>query len=49
MSIEISRALEELAAVIAKLRWIEAELRRAQRHELKRQREQQPLDDAKED
>jgi hypothetical protein len=39
MSIEISRALEEIALVIAKLRFIEEELRRARQLELKRQRE----------
>jgi hypothetical protein len=40
MGIELIRALEELAVVIAKLRFIEAELQRARRLELKRQREQ---------
>jgi hypothetical protein len=38
MGIELSRALEELAVVIAKLRFIEAELQRARQIELKRER-----------
>jgi hypothetical protein len=38
MGIELSRALEELAVVIAKLRFIEAELQRARQAELKRER-----------
>jgi hypothetical protein len=40
MGIELSRALEELAVVIAKLRFIEAELQRARQIELKRERKQ---------
>ncbi len=40
MSIEIARALEALAEVIAKLRFIEAELQSARQLDLKRQREQ---------
>jgi hypothetical protein len=46
VGIELSRALEELAVVIAKLRYIEEELRRVRQLELKRQREQAPPDDA---
>ena len=42
MGIELSRALEELAVVIAKLRFIEAELQRARQVELKRERDQAP-------
>jgi hypothetical protein len=44
---EVSRALDELAAVIAKLKFVVAELQRAKQTELKRQREQTPSDDAR--
>ena len=37
---EVSRALEELAAIIARLQFVAAELRQAQKLELKRQRKQ---------
>ena len=36
---EVSRALDEIAAIIAKLQFIAAELHRARQLELKRQRE----------
>ena len=35
---EVSRALEELAAIIARLQFVTAELQRAKRLELKRKR-----------
>jgi hypothetical protein len=47
MGIDLSRALEELAVVIAKLRFIEAELQRARQAELKREREQGSPDEDK--
>jgi len=37
---EVSRALEEMAAIIAKLQFVAAELQRAKQVELKRQRKQ---------
>jgi hypothetical protein len=37
---EVSRALDEIAAAIAKLRYVSAELQRAWKDELKRRREQ---------
>ena len=37
---EVSRALEELAAIIARLQFVAAELQRAKQLELKRQRKQ---------
>ena len=37
---EVSRALEEMAAIIAKLQFVAAELQRAKQLELKRQRKQ---------
>jgi len=36
---EVSRALEELAEIIARLQFVAAELRKANQAELKRQRE----------
>ncbi len=39
---EVSRALDDLALVIAKLQFVVAELQRAAKTELKRQREQAP-------
>jgi hypothetical protein len=42
----VSRALNELAAIIAQLQYIEAELLRAKTLELKRQRESEPKPDA---
>jgi hypothetical protein len=39
---EVSRALDELAAIIAKLQFIAAELQKAQRLETKRQGKQAP-------
>ena len=44
---EVSRALEELAAIIARLQFVAAELQRAKKLELKRQREQAPPDEGK--
>lgn len=44
MGIELSRALEEIALVIAKLRFIEAQLQRARQAELKDNREQAASD-----
>ena len=41
---EVSRALEELAAVIAKLQFITAELQKAKQLELKRRRKQDTPD-----
>ena len=37
---EVSRALKEMAAIIAKLQFVAAELQRAKQLELKRQRKQ---------
>ena len=37
---EVSRALEEMAAIIARLQFVAAELQQAQKVELKRQRKQ---------
>lgn len=39
---EVSRALEEMAAIIAKLQFVAAELQKAKQLELKRQRKQLP-------
>ncbi len=39
---DVSRALEELAAIVAKLQFVTAELQKAKQLELKRQREQAP-------
>ena len=44
---EVSRALDVLAEVIAKLKFVVAELQRAKQTELKRQREQTPSDDSR--
>jgi hypothetical protein len=44
---EVSRALEEMAAIIAKLQFVAAELHRAKQLKLKRQREQKPPDEGK--
>jgi len=44
---EVSRALEELAAIIARLQFVAAELQRAKQAELKRQRKQAPPDEEK--
>ena len=44
MGIELSRALKEIALVIAKLRFIEAQLQRAREDELKDKREQAASD-----
>ena len=44
---EVYRALEELAAIIARLQFVAAELQRAKKLELKRQREQKPPDGGK--
>ena len=41
---EVSRALEELAAVIARLQFVATELQRAKQLELKRQGKQKPQD-----
>jgi hypothetical protein len=40
MMVEVTRALEELAAVIGKLQFIAAELTKAKAAELKKQRDQ---------
>ena len=44
---EVSRALHELAEVIAKLKFIAAELQKAQQLETKRQREQAPPEETR--
>ena len=44
---EVSRALEEMAAIIARLQFVAAELQRAKQVELKRQRKQKPPDGGK--
>ncbi len=41
---EVSRALEELAAIIARLQFVTAELQKAKRLESKRPRKQAPPD-----
>ena len=41
---EVSRALEELAAIIARLQFVAAELQKAKQLELKRQRQQSKPD-----
>jgi hypothetical protein len=46
---EVSRALSELAAVIAKLQFVAAELQRANALELKKRREQAELEPKKDD
>ena len=44
---EVSRALEEMAAIIAKLQFVAAELQKARRLETKCQRKQAPPDGAR--
>ena len=44
---EVSRALEEMAAIIARLQFVAAELQRAKQLELKSQRKQKPPDGSK--
>jgi hypothetical protein len=44
---EVSRTLDELAAVIAKLKFVAAELQKAQRLETKRQHEQAPPEETR--
>jgi hypothetical protein len=44
---EVSRALEELAGIIAKLQFVAAELQKAHRLETKRQRKQEPPEGAR--
>jgi len=44
---EVSRALDVLAEVIAKLQFVVAELQKAQRLETKREREQAPPDETR--
>jgi len=44
---EVSRALEEMAAIIARLQFVTAELQRAKQLESKRPRKQAPPDDGK--
>jgi len=44
---EVSRALEELAAIIAGLQFVAAELLKAKKAELKRPRKQPPPDEEK--
>jgi hypothetical protein len=44
---EVSRALEELAAVIARLQFVAAELQRAKQAELKRKHKQASPDEGK--
>ena len=41
---EVSRALEELAAIIARLQFVTVELQKAKQLELKRKRKQAPPD-----
>ena len=44
---EVSRALEELATIIARLQFVAAEMQRAKQLELKRQRKQARPDEGK--
>ena len=44
---EVSKALEELAEIIARLRFVAAELQKAHKLETKRQRKQAPMDEGK--
>jgi hypothetical protein len=44
---EVSRALEELAAIIARLQFVAAELQKAKQLETRRQRKQAPPDNGK--
>jgi hypothetical protein len=44
---EVSRALDVLAEVIAKLKFVAAELQKAQQLETKRQREQAPPEETR--
>ena len=44
---EVSRTLEELAAIIARLQFVAAELQKARKQELQRQRKQPPPDRAR--
>ena len=44
---EVSRAVEELAEIIAKLKFVAAELQKAHKLETKRQRKQAPMDEGK--
>ena len=44
---EVSRALEELSAIIARLRFVTADLQKAKQLESKRQRKQAPPDEGK--
>jgi hypothetical protein len=44
---EVSRALEELAAIIARLQFVAAELQRAKQAESKRPSKQAPPDEGK--
>jgi len=44
---EVSRALEELAAIIARLQFVAAELQRAKQLETKRQRKQAQPDECR--
>ena len=44
---EVSRALEELAAIIARLQFVAAELQKAKQLETKRQRKQAPRNEGK--
>ena len=44
---EVSRALDVLAEVIAKLKFVAAELQKAQQLETKRQREQPPPEETR--
>ena len=44
---EVSRALEEMAAIIARLQFVAAELQKAKQLELKSQRKQKPPDGGK--
>ena len=44
---EVSCALEELAAIIARLQFVAAELQKAKKLELKRQHKQKPKDEDK--
>ena len=44
---EVTRALEEMATIIARLQFVAAELQKAKQLELKRQRKQKPPDGGK--
>jgi hypothetical protein len=44
---EVSRALDELAEIIAKLQFVASELRKAHKLETKRQRKQAPPEEAR--